>query len=175
MPAKRDPVSELLDRGARRLLVRAYAAPVGTWVMTRLADPSLEHVAWARGMGLDPLMGPDRAPTASGAHVQAHTRWGRAFMRSLYFNHRWYGDKAAEAMRDERRTVPYSRPLQVEWGRRMPAVGVIPAGRAIRIRVAIGGATSLRVVRAKPDSARIYDDGGAPAGRWSDPALRDWA
>lgn len=175
MPAKRDPVSELLDRGARRLLVRAYSARSGTWVMTRLADPSPEHVAWARGLGLDPLMGPDRPPTLSGTHVQAHTRWGRAFMRSLWYQHRWYGDKALRGFRDERRMVPYGVPIQVEWGRRVPAVGVIPAGRAMRIRVAIGGQTALRVVRAKPDQARIFDDEGAPAGRWSDPALRDWA
>jgi hypothetical protein len=174
MPHQRDPASELLDRGARALLARAYSVRAGTWVMTRLADPSPAHVAWAAGMGLDPLMGADRPSTASGAHVQAHTRWGRAFMRSLYFQHRWYGDKPARGFRYQRRTVPYSLPLQVEWGRRVPARGVVPAGRAVRVRIATGGATKLRVVRAKPDSARIYDDEGAPAGRWSDPAGRDW-
>lgn len=174
MPLERDPASELLDAGARRLLERAYRVRSGTWVMTRLADPSARHVAWGFALGLDPLLGPDRAPTASGAHVQAHTRWGRAFMRALYYQHKWYGDKAAGGFRAQRRTVPYSVPLQVEWGRRMPAVGTIPAGRAVRVRVAAGGKTKLRVVRAKPDSARIFDDDGAPAGRWADPARRDW-
>jgi hypothetical protein len=175
MPHQRDPASELLDSGARVLLERAYRAGAGKWVMTRLADPSPRHQAWAFALGLDLLMGPDVPTTASGAHVQAHTRWGRAFMRALYYQHKWYGDKAAKALRQERRTVPYSVPLQVEWGRRMPAVGVIPSGRAVRIRIAAGGRTKERVVRAKPDSARIFDDSGAPAGRWADPARRDWA
>jgi hypothetical protein len=92
----------------------------------------------------------------------------------LYYQHKWYGDKPRKDFRDQRRTVPYGLPLQVEWGRRVPAVGTIPAGRAVRIRIATGGATKLRVVRAKPDSARIFADDGATAGRWSDPARRDW-
>src|SRR5712691_4902670 len=90
MPHSRDPVSELLDRGARALLARAYSVRAGTWVMTRLADPSREHLDWAQDMGLDSLMGPDKPTTASGAHVQAHTRWGRAFMRALWYQHKWY-------------------------------------------------------------------------------------
>jgi len=174
MPHSRDPVSVLLDRGARTLLERAYRARAGTWVMTRLADPSREHLDWAQDMGIDNLMGPDRSVTQGGTQVNAHTRWGRAFMRSLYYQHQRYGDKPAGELRDTRRTVPYSLPLQVEWGRRVPAVGIIPAGRAVRIRVATGGQTKLRVVRAKPDSARIYADSGAPAGRWADPRKRDW-
>lgn len=175
MPHVRDPASELLDNGARRLLVRAYSVRSGTWVMTRLADPSPRHIAWGLAIGLDPLMGPDRPVTASGSQLDAHTRWGRAFMRALWFQHRWYGDKPRKGFRDERRMVPYSLPLQVEWGRRMPALGAIPAGRAVRIRIATGGATKLRVVRAKADSARIYTDDGRTAGRWADPARRDWA
>ena len=175
MPSTRDPASELLDNGARQLLVRAYSVRAGVWVMTRLADPSPRHVAWGLARGLDPLMGPDRAVTASGQQLDAHTRWGRAFMRALWFQHRWYGDKPRKGFRPERRMVPYSLPLQVEWGRRMPALGAIPAGRAVRIRIATGGATKLRVVRSKPDSARIYADDGGTAGRWADPSLRDWA
>lgn len=174
MPAERDPASELLDRGARALLARAYAAGTGEWVMTRLADPSEDHVVWALGMGLDPLMGPDRPTTLSGLHVQAHTRWGRAFMRALWFQHKWYGDKPAKGFRAERRMTPYSLPLQVEWGRRKPALGVIPAGRSVRIRIAHGGRAKERAVRAKPNSARIFADYGELAGRWSDPARRDW-
>jgi hypothetical protein len=174
MPHSRDPVSELLDRGARTLLARAYSARSGTWVMTRLADPSREHLDWAQDMGIDNLMGPDRSLTQGGTQVNAHTRWGRAFMRALWYQHRWHGDKPARGFREGRRTVPYSLPLQVEWGRRMPAVGVIPAGRAVRVRIAAGGQVSARAVRRKPESARIYDDCGAPAGRWADPGKRDW-
>src|SRR5215475_7592528 len=39
----RDPVSELFDTGARRLLARAYDAPRGQWVGTVVADPTLRH------------------------------------------------------------------------------------------------------------------------------------
>jgi hypothetical protein len=166
-------VSLLLDDGARRLLARAYAAGAGQWVMTRLADPDRGTLDWAIDEGLDNLLGPDRATTASGQRNNAHTRWGRAFTRALYYQHRWYGD--TKGFRPERRTVPWGRPLQVEWGRRKPAVGMIPAGRAVRIRLAVGGKTALRVVKAKPDVQRIYDDAGVPAGRWSDPGKRDWA
>jgi hypothetical protein len=175
MPHSRDPVSVLLDRGARQLLERAYRVRSGVWVNTRLADPSRQHLDWAQDMGLDSLLGPDDVVTQGGTHVDAHTRWGRAFMRSLWYQHKWYGDKPAGGFRDQRRTVAYSLPLQVEWGRRMPAVGIIPAGRAVRVRIATGGATKLRVVQAKPDSARIFADDGSTAGRWSDPAGRDWA
>jgi hypothetical protein len=168
-------VSVLLDRGAATLLARAYAVRSGTWVMTRLADPGDLHAEWARrSFGID-LMGPDNASTVSGQHANAHTRWGRAFTRSLYYQHRWYGDKPRGGLRSQRRTVPYGVPLQVEWGARKPAVGVIPAGRSVRVRVAVGGKTALRVVQAKPDSQRIYADDGTTAARWSDASLRDWA
>jgi hypothetical protein len=166
-------VSVLLDDGARSLLARAYAAGSGKWVMTRLADPDAGTLDWAQDQGINSLLGPDRATTANGTRNNAHTRWGRAFVRALYFNHRWYGD--TKGFREERRTVAWGRPLQVEWGARKPAVGVIPAGRAVRVRLAAGGKTALRVVRAKPDAARIYDDDGRTAGRWADPAKRDWA
>lgn len=172
---RRDPASELLDGGARRLLERAYAVRSGTWVMTRLADPSAEHVMWAARQGLDYLMGPDVPATEGGRNQTAYTRWGRAFTRALYYQHKWYGDKALKGFRPERRMTPYSLPLEVEWGRRVPMRGIIPPGRAIRIRIAYGGQAKLRVVRALPDSERIYDDDGAPAGRHADPGLREWA
>ena len=175
MAHARDPVSQLLDRGARRLLVMAYEQRAGTWVMSRLADPSDAHLRWGMSAGLEPLMGRDRAVTVSGRQANAHTRWGRGFVRALYFNHRWFGDKPARSMRAERRTVPYSLPLEVEWGRRLPALGVIPAGRAVRIRIAAGGATKLRVVKALPDSDRIFLDDGSTGDRWADPSRRDWA
>jgi hypothetical protein len=172
MPYARDPVSELLDRGARRLLERAYQAPSGTWVSTRLADPSPEHEQWAAGIGIDRLMGPDRPTTDSGKNTTAYTRWGRAFVRALYYQHKHYGDRSG--LRSEKRMVAYGAPLQVEWGRRMPALGVIPAGRAVRVRIAYGGATSLRVVKGKSDDARIYADDGSRAGRHADPEKLDW-
>lgn len=177
MPAQRDPVSELLDAGARSLLQRAYDAPRGEWVSTRLADPSDRHRAWARSLyGID-LDGPDNAPTKSGKRQDAHTRWGRAFVRALYFNHKWYGYATPRReLRGTRRMSPNGAPLQIEWGRRMPVRGIIPAGRAVRIRLAKqGGQTALRAVHAKRDIDRTWTDDGGQGGRFSQLAERDWA
>jgi hypothetical protein len=165
-------VSELLDNGARQLLERVYSAPAGEWVMTRLADPPPETVAWAGTLGIA-LPRKDNAPTASGTRMQCYTRWGRAFTRALYYNHKWFG--GAAEVRRARRMTPYTRALEVEFGARRPALGVIPAGRAVRVRVRLGGAAAIRAVQRKPDLARTFADDGAPAGRWSDPAARDWA
>jgi len=175
----RDPVSVLLDRGAREMLARVYAAPRGTWVMTRLADPTPRHRAWAAGNGWD-LDGPDNAPTLSGRHADARSRWGRAFLRALYHQHRWYGPRGAgqgQGVRAARRTVPAGAALQVEWGRRLPgsATGrVLPAGRAVRARVLAGGMTARRAVQGRADAGRVYDRDGAPGGRHSVAEERDW-
>lgn len=173
MAMYRDPVSELLDRGARELLSRVYAERAGTWVMTRLADPTPQHLAWGIALGIGSLMGPDRPTTDNGRNQTAHTRWGRAFVRALYYQHKWWSDGRG-GWRDMKRTAPNPRPLQVEWGSRVRKLGVIPAGRAVRVRQPVGGRTALRVVQARPAGARIYDNAGRTAGRWADPVKRDW-
>jgi hypothetical protein len=193
---ERDPVSVLLDRGAREMLARTYAAPRGQWIMTRLADPTDRHRLWAKLHGID-LDGPDNAQTLSGKHINAHTRWGRAFMRALWYQHRHYGPAAgskgdtaylraekrfsdqlnAGRIRSDRRMTPTSIPLQVEWGRRLPGSKtgqVLPAGRAVRIRVAYGGKTARRVVESKRFLDRIYTQDGDQAGRFSMAGERDW-
>jgi hypothetical protein len=175
---ERDPVSVLLDRGAREMLGRVYAAPRGQWIMTRLADPTDAHRRWARSRGWD-LDGPDNAGTLSGRHVNAHSRWGRAFMRALWYQHRQYGPGIRrEAVRESRRMTPNTAALQVEWGRRLPGSStgrVLPAGRAVRVRIAVSGQTARRVVRSMPDAERIYTDSGDHAGRYAVADLRDWA
>ncbi len=168
---KRDPVSELLDDGARQLLERVYAAPRGQWVPTRLADPGAGLRAWAASAGID-LMGPDNAPTVSGRRQDAHTRYGRAFARALFYNHKWYGGPAG--LRRRRRMVPYDRPLELEWGRRMRALGIIPAGRAVRIRIRPGGKTARAAVARLSYADRIYAGNGERAGRASVAEERDW-
>src|ERR1700678_4531672 len=101
-------------------------------------------------------------------------------MRSLWYQHKWYRAPARTSasasrarsekraggqvereieLRTERRMHPTTIPLQIEWGRRLPgsATGnVLPAGRAVRIRVAYGGQTARRVVEAKRADDRIY-------------------
>ena len=177
---ERDPVSVLHDRGAREMLARVYAAPRGQWVMTRLADPTDRHRLWAKLHGWD-LDGPDNAQTLSGKHINAHTRWGRAFMRALWYQHRQFGPepgRGARSIRGTRRTAPTGSPLQVEWGRRLPGSvtgRVLPAGRAVRIRVPYGGGTARRVVEGKGFLDRIYTHDGGQAGRFSIAAERDWA
>jgi hypothetical protein len=176
---ERDPVSMLLDRGAREMLSRVYAAPRGQWIMTRLADPTDRHRRWGLAHGWD-LDGPDNAFTLSGKHINAHTRWGRAFMRALWYNHRQYGPEAgrgARGIRSARRMAPTGTALQIEWGRRLPGSStgrVLPAGRAVRIRIAYGGRTARRVVMAKSSRDRIYTDDGGMGGRFSIAEGRDW-
>src|SRR5215510_6610053 len=87
-PRERDPVSTWLDAGARRLLDRAYDAP-GQWVTTRLANPGLRHRTRALALGTN-LMGPDNASAAGSGGLDARTRWMRAFIRALYYQHRRY-------------------------------------------------------------------------------------
>jgi hypothetical protein len=167
----RDPVSELFDVPARRLLARAYEAR-GQWVMTRLADPSPRHVALLASWGINPY-GPDNAPTLAGTRQDMRSRWGRGFARSVFYIEKWHG--GAAGLRQSRLMTPnQTRSVVIEIGRRVRAAGVIPAGRAVRIRTVPGGAAATRHARKLPDTVRIFDDHGAPADRWSVADERDW-
>jgi hypothetical protein len=155
-------VSELFDSGARTLLARAYARP-GQWAGTRVAAPSPRQIAHFAGQGINVL----------GRDQWGRDRWAAGFIRAVYYQHKWFS--AQGSLRTERRTVANdSRGIRYELGRRMPVLGVIPAGRAVRIVSKPGGAAAVKAVRKMPDSARIYDDQGNTAGRWADPAGRDW-
>ncbi len=159
MVYSRDPVSVLFDGGAERLLRRAYARP-GRWVGTRLADPAPRHVAHFARSGIN-VLGGDNAATLSGKHEDMRSRWGRGFARAVYYQHK-------------RLRPAGSRAIVIEVGRRVPVRGVIPAGRAVRIRTRPGGEAAKWAVARKPDDDRIYDDEGEAAGRWADPDRRDW-
>ena len=174
MPQRRDPVSEWFDSAARRLLARAYARP-GVWIGTRLADPTPRHLARLAAHGIRPH-GPDPVSRLPGRGVNARDRWTRAFIRSLYYQHKWYSGKPGGGWRAEKRNVARdAAAIEVQAGRRVVARGqLIPAGRAVRIRVRRGGARSMAAVHRLPDSERIYSDDGAPAARWADPVTRDW-
>jgi len=154
-------VSVLWDAAAAALLGRARRAR-GQWAGTRIADPSpRQRAALLAAYGIDPDAG-DRPSTATRrGGLNARTRWARGFVRAVYYAN------------DTRHGGP-GLALEVEVGAHKPALGVIPAGRAVRLRVRRGGSVALRAVARKPDSKRIWDDAGLPAGRFSDPALRDW-
>lgn len=155
-------MSELFDSGARTLLARAYAQP-GTWKGTRIAFPSARQVAHFAALGINVL----------GTDQWGRDRWAAGFIRACYYQHKWFYSQGR--LGTSRRTVANdSRAVRYELGRRMPVLGVIPAGRAVRIRIETGGQAAMKAVKRLPESKRIYDDGGAPAGRWADPALRDW-
>lgn len=156
MPARRDPVSEWFDQGATDLLARAYARP-GEWAATRLLDPEPRHLARAAALGLD-LLGRDDVPAGG---LNARTRWARGFVRALYYQHK-HAQGTATA-------------IEVEVGFVKRRLGVIPAGRAVRVRVRPGGRAANRAARSEPKSRRIYTDDRKAGARWADPARRDWA
>jgi hypothetical protein len=159
--AERDPVSVLWDGPAAQLLARARKAR-GGWAGTRITDPSpRQRAALTLVYGINPD-GPDRPSTpARRGGLNAKTRWARGFVRALYHAN------------DRRRGGP-GLALEVQVGRHKPAGVRVPAGRAVRVRVRRGGTVALRAVQRKQDAGRIYGDDGLPAGRHSDPALRDW-
>lgn len=155
-------MSVLFDRGARVLLRRAYARP-GQWVGTRLVGPSAQETAYFDAQGIN----------IHGTDQWGRDRWAAGFIRAVYYQHKWFYAKGE--FQGERRTAPNdTRGIRYELGRRKPAVGIIPAGRAIRIVSKPGGAAAMKAVKKMPDSARIYDDGGNPAGRFAYIADRDW-
>ena len=160
---QRDPVSELFDEAARSLLARAYANP-GKWAGTRLADPSVRHIRFAGAYGIYPLA----RDTATGG--EAKTRWARGFVRALYYQHKFYSPTASGRGWSRRTVARGSGGLVVEVGNVVVARGVIPRGRAVRVKLAAGGAAKARAVARIPEHRTWADQGP----RWADPGDRDW-
>ena len=134
MALPRDPVSELWDAGARRLLAEAYASP-GHWASTVLAPPTRRQLAYCLALGIDPE-GADDVPSG-----RAKTRWARGFVRSAYWLHRWhYREGEGIRMATRRQSPAESRALIVEVGR------ATARGRAVRLRVMPGGRAAYRAV-----------------------------
>jgi hypothetical protein len=165
---ERDPVSAQFDAAAAKLLARAARRP-GTWAGTYVRNPSPQWVIWGRRNGIR-LLGPDNAPGGL-----ARTRWCRGFVRSVYYLHKWHWYESGGYRPADRRNVPnHSTGIQFQVGTVRIGKGGAVLGRAVRIRFRTGGDDALEAVRKLPDSRRIYDDAGNPAGRWSSPAGRDW-
>ena len=160
MPAERDPVSVLWDRGAAQLLGRARRVR-GAWASTRIADPTpRQRAALLAVYGIDPDSRDRPSTSTRRGGLNARTRWARGFVRAVYYAN------------DTRHGGP-GLALEIEVGAHKPALGVIPAGRAVRLRVRKGGQVAARAVARKPEDERIWD-GKIPAGRFSHLALRDW-
>lgn len=173
--ATRDPLSTWLDGAARDLLSRAYRVPRGEWVNTRLADPDPLTAARAAAAGIN-WRGPDNASARGrGGGLDARDRWTRALVRAVYYQYRWYATGRGGWRRERREVALHTGALEVEVGRRVPARGIIPPGRAVRLRLNAGGRAALAHVQRQGEADRIYGDDGAPAARWSDIARRDWA
>lgn len=154
-----------MDRAARALLARAYHAG-GGWAATRLADPSPVQLAYWLMQGIN-VLGRDPAPAGG---MNARTRWCRAFVRAVWYQHKWYsGDPDTGGWRTVRRTAMRWPGVQVEVGRHRQVLGVIPAGYVVRVRLADKKAAAAR---GRSEDTWAWADGGA---RLADPAARDWA
>ena len=168
MPSGRapDPLQVAFKAGARRLLDRVYDNPY-QWQVTRLTPPTPGQTAALRQRGIDPYK-PD--PVQKGG-LDAKTRWARGFVRTLYHEHKWWSGTGGRGWRTERRTTARTTGgLLVEVGRVMPARGIIPAGRIVRVRLAPGGKAKEKAVDRLPDRAKWADGGPQRAQE----AWRDW-
>lgn len=166
---QRDPVSELFDAAARRLLERAYSSP-GRTAVTRLANPTeAQRQQILAAYGID-VTAPDDA-----GQGQARTRWGRAFLRAVTYQHRWYFTRG-DHLRQQRRLTESPRPVKVTIGRALPVRGVIPAGRLVTVEIFAGGKAKAAAVSRLPASRRYiteqgtvgptFNGGAAEAQRW---------
>lgn len=164
---ERDPVSELWDGPARRLLERAYTRQ-GQWTETRLANPGARQLAWAASQGIN-LLAPDPVQTLSGSHINARSVWVRGFIRAVYYQHRWYYRQGSGLGSSRRATPNRSLAIRFQVGRLMPVRGVVPAGRLVSIMALPGGQAALRAVQRMPDRERIFADDGSQAGASIDP------
>src|SRR5262252_8845746 len=97
--------------------------------ITRLANPSPRHLAYLASLGIDPYSGDDKSGDGK---LNARTRWGRGFVRALYYQHKWWSDSPdGGGWRDSKRTVARSDlSLVVEVGRSLP--GGQQAGSVLR-------------------------------------------
>lgn len=153
-------MSVLFDAGARRLLERAYDRP-GQWIGTRVAAPSPAEAAYFASQGIN-VYGRDQL---------GRDRWAAGFIRAVYYQHRNYRTGRGWG---GRRLAPYDgRAIRYELGRQLRELGVIPAGRAVRIRSVPGGPAAQRAAEKLPYSQRILTDSG-PGPAQAIAADRDW-
>lgn len=160
---QRDPVSVLFDAGARLLLERAYARP-GQWAGTRIVAPTPGQVAYfAAAHGINVL----------GRDEWGRDRWAAGFVRAVYHQHKWH--RTGRGWGPRRMTPNEARAIRYDLGRRVAALGVIPAGRAVRIVSKPGGPAAYRAAVKIPAGQRIFAADGTPGPRFAYSGERDWA
>lgn len=137
--------------------------------VTRLADPTPAHRSYLASVGIDPD-GPDDK-SGAGA-LNARTRWGRGFVRALYYQHKWWSDApGGGGWRDTKRAAPRGDlSLVIEVGRALPGGRqegtLLRPGRAVRVKAVRGGRAH---VRNSAGLSFTLDGRGQ-----SDPQERDW-
>ena len=156
-------MSELFDAGARTQLGRAYADR-GAWKETRLQPPEARHRAYLARLGIDPD-GPDDASIPGQPGLDAHNRWARGYVRALYYQHVNFSTEGG-GWRSARRPTPRpGRLIEVRVGGHVRALGLIPAGQLIAVRMR-SAAEAAQLAR------KAHAAGITP--RQSDLRLRDW-
>lgn len=153
-----------MDGIARQLLDRVYGAR-GGWASTRLADPAPVQVAMWLLDGIN-VLGPD--PVQRGG-LNARSRWARAYVRALWYQHKWFSDDPDGGGWRVMPRATFRHPgIQVELGPHRAALGVIPAGRPVRVRLASAAAARKS---GKPEDAWSW---AASDHRRADVNRRDW-
>lgn len=131
----RDPVSELFDGGAARLLRRAYLVKPA-WAGTPVTPPTLEHYQWAYRIGIDLT-----ELSQIGDNPDPVNRWLRGFVRSCYYLHKWfYYESTGTLELARKRMAPAdTRALRYEIGQRARRIeGTRFYGTPVRIRLMSG-------------------------------------
>jgi len=183
MPAgqfSRDPVSVTFDTSARRLLERAYSNR-GEWVAVWLPDPTIRQRSRWIGEGIN-VDAPDPLPAGGG--VNAHTRWARAFVRSVYYQHRQWSPRKIGGPWARRTTPRDAGGLRIQVGRHIvaspqfdpahPERGGLPPRRRVRLQLAAGGRAKQAAVARLGNRDRIYTESGGQAARFAEVSYRDW-
>jgi hypothetical protein len=145
----RDPVSELFDPAARRLLTRAYDAR-GQWTGVFVAPPTPRQRAWAAAeLGIYDLSERDR---------WGEVRWVRGLKRSVYWNLRYYGRPTRIDFSEQRAgagaRTPFAAALEWQTGARVLKAGWPSRRWAVRIRIRPGGHAAVRAVEQGPARQR---------------------
>ena len=148
MPYRRDPLSEIFDGKAARLIRQAYAVK-GAWAPDFLPPPGPRARLWMASQGIDPY---------------ERDRWGelryiRAYKRSVFWVLQHYG--GVTGLRAEANTGSFTggwhAPVRGEWQTGIrPTSGPHVGEWAVRFRIHAGGSKTSRI--GKERAQRLGDN-----------------